>query len=84
MKKAAMILLSVLAVLITVFTLAEKKAPVSAQTAQTEEIVLAELNMDAQADTLGGSTGGAPEIDSYELYVFDYAAEDAAVYEAQE
>ena len=78
MKKAAMILLSVLAVLITVFTLAEKKAPVSAQTAQTDEIVLAELNMDAQADTLGGSTGGAPVLTADELAAFVLDFEDGA------
>ena len=83
MKKTAFIILPLLAVLTTFVTLAGKHANVSAQTAAHEEIVLADPDLDGTADTLGGSTGGAPEIDSYELYVFDYVEEDTAAYEAQ-
>jgi hypothetical protein len=84
MKKIALIFLSLLIVFTAFVTLAEKNTSASAQTGTLEEIVLADMDLDGTANTLGGSTGGAPEIDSFEMYVFDYAAEDAAAYGPQE
>ena len=58
MKKITLILLSLLVLVPTVVKFADPDANASAaeQTTEYEEIVFA----DAQADTLGGSTGGAP------------------------
>lgn len=78
MKKTVCILMSLLAVLTMFAAFAGKHADASAQTAEVEEIRLEDLCLDAQADTLGGSTGGAPILSQDDLAAFISDYEGAA------
>ena len=76
MKKIAVILLVVLALVPTFVISARREEAASAGTTQLEEIVLEEilledLDLDDGANTLGGSAGGAPVNDAGEIFSAD-------------